>query len=540
MRPSAQRAVAWFDRRTGLRAIAREILNERIPASAGWPHVFGSVALFLFAVQAATGVLLAINFVPTPEEAHDSLTYIIRNVAFGSTIRGLHHWGASLMLIVVVLHMTQVFLYGAYKRPREMTWTVGGVLLLVTLAFGLTGYLLPGDNRAYWGTLVTTRIAGQVPFIGDYLQHLMGADDGIGALTFSRFYALHVMVLPISAVVLVVLHVYLVRRHGVAPKPADSRPDRSFYPDQAFRDTVAVFIAFAFLFLAAMFLRVPLERLADPADSHYIPRPEWYFLFLFEVLTFLRGPLETIGSVGLPTLAVAALFAVPFVDRSKMRLLRQRTVAISIVIFSASGWTALTIAAVQSTPGMANAHSGSASQGTLIGLSAEQTAGYGYFRELGCASCHNLVEGDPKPAPNLTGVASEQTPEWIGEHLEEMRSRTAGAGSIAHSLLKSNALWTLLKKLTPETESGLQDIPQSLIEGSEIYIESGCASCHSINGTGGEVAPALNGVGARRTKEWIDQHFLNPNKLSPGSMMPRYRFAPDKLKVLDDYLLSLE
>ena len=136
-------------------------------------------------------------------------------------MRGLHHWGASMMIVVVVLHMVQVFLYGAYKKPREATWMVGVVLLLLTLAYGLTGYLLPWDNRAYWGTVVTTQIAAQAPVLGPYLARLLGGEGAIGVVTFARFYGLHVLLLPPATVLLIVLHVFLVRKHGVAPLPGD-------------------------------------------------------------------------------------------------------------------------------------------------------------------------------------------------------------------------------------------------------------------------------------------------------------------------------
>ncbi len=149
----------WLDNRTGVETAVRNFLYEDIPASSGWHQVLGSVALFLFLTQAFTGALLAFNYAPTPGDAYNSLRYILTEVTAGRLMRGLHHWGASMMIVIVVLHMTQVFLWGAYKKPREATWMVGVVLLLVTLAYGLTGYLLPWDNRAYWGTVVTTQIA---------------------------------------------------------------------------------------------------------------------------------------------------------------------------------------------------------------------------------------------------------------------------------------------------------------------------------------------------------------------------------------------
>ncbi|HYZ72068.1 MAG TPA: cytochrome bc complex cytochrome b subunit, partial [Chthoniobacterales bacterium] len=336
----------WFDDRTGLITLASQFLSEQIPRSAGWPQAFGSVALFLCLVQAFTGILLSLNYAATPGDAYNSLTYIIRDVPMGRLIRGLHHWGASLMLIVLVLHMIQVFVYGAYKRPREATWMGGMCLLLVTLGFSLTGYLLPWDNRAYWGTVVTTKIMGQAPVVGAYLQRMVDAGEQIGVVTFARFYSLHVFFFPAITILLVIIHLHLVRRHGVTPAADDLGPRKPFYPEQVFRDTLACFFALIILLTAAALLRAPLERLADPTDATYVPRPEWYFLFLFQLLKFFKGAWEPVGSIGIPTLVIGLLFLVPFLDRSRAKAIRQRTLAISFVALALAGWTALTAAAI--------------------------------------------------------------------------------------------------------------------------------------------------------------------------------------------------
>jgi len=211
----------WVDHRTGLPTAAKKFLYEEIPASSGWHQVFGSVAVFLFMVQAFTGAMLAFNYAPTPGDAYNSLRYILTEVTAGHLMRGLHHWGASMMIVVVVLHMVQVALYGAYKKPRETTWMVGVVLLLLTLAYGLTGYLLPWDNRAYFGTVVTTRIAASAPVMGQYLTRLLGGEGAIGVVTFARFFGMHVLLLPPATALLIGVHIYLVRKHGVAPAPGD-------------------------------------------------------------------------------------------------------------------------------------------------------------------------------------------------------------------------------------------------------------------------------------------------------------------------------
>ena len=225
-----RRVIDWWEHRTGIETAVKSFMLEDIPASAGWHQVFGSVALFLFMTQAFTGIMLAFNYAPTPGEAYNSLKFIVTELTGGQLIRGLHHWGASMMIVVVVIHLCQVFLYGAYKRPREATWMVGVVLLLMTLAFGLTGYLLPWDNRAYWGTVVTTQIAGSAPVAGPYLTRLLGGVNGVGVVTFARFYALHVTLLPPLTLLLIAIHIYLVRKHGVAPAPNDAAPKRRFYP----------------------------------------------------------------------------------------------------------------------------------------------------------------------------------------------------------------------------------------------------------------------------------------------------------------------
>ncbi len=302
----------WLEERTGVESAIKHFLYEDIPDSAGWHQVLGSVALFAFLTQAFTGILLAFNYAPTPGDAYDSLRYIVTELTGGRLIRGLHHWGASLMIIVVVLHMAQVFLWGAYKKPREATWMVGCILLLVTLAYGLTGYLLPWDNRAYWGTVVTTQIASQAPGAGPYILRLLGSEGGaIGVVTFARFYAVHVLLLPPLTMLLVGIHVFLVRKHGVAPAADDFKPKKKFYPEQVFKDTVATFLWFAVLVGMAIIVKVPLGRTADPTDTSFIPRPEWYFLFLFQILKVFEGPLEIVGSLVLPTLAILALVSGP-------------------------------------------------------------------------------------------------------------------------------------------------------------------------------------------------------------------------------------
>jgi ubiquinol-cytochrome c reductase cytochrome b subunit len=532
--------VRWLDERTGLPSALHAFLSEEIPASSGWPQVFGSVLLFLFVTQALTGFLLALNFAPTAGEAYTSLSYIQRNVAGGPMIRGLHHWGASMIVIVVAVHMAQVFLYGAYKRPRETTWIVGVLLLLITLAFGLTGYLLPWDNRAYWGTVVSTQIAGQAPLLGRYVQRLMGAEDGVGAVTFARFYAAHTLLLPALAFGLIGVHVFLVRRHGVAANPSDAGARRPFYPTQALKDTAAVFAAFAILFTLAAVLQVPLDRMADPTDSTYTPRPDWYFLFLFQSLKFFQGAAEPIGSVFLPTLAVALLFAVPFLDRSSARRVQQRTAAMAIVLVALIGWASLTAAALVATP-KAEASTPALSSTRWLHLAPEELAGASYFRQARCSTCHNLLEGEPKPGPNLAELGTLKSRDRMIAHLKNPAGLNPSSRMPRIDLneVQVRALTAFLLKLTPDNADAFSQAPPDPLAAAGIFVSSGCDACHKVNGSGGTVGPPLNGIAARHSRDWVAQHLRDPKSQTPGTVMPAFSFSDQDRDLLISYLFSL-
>ena len=539
MKMLQRRLVDWIEHRTGLESAIKNFLFEEIPASSGWHQVFGSVAVFLFLVQAFTGLLLAFNYAPTPGDAYNSLKYIVTELTGGALIRGLHHWGASMMIVVVVLHMTQVFLYGAYKKPREATWTVGIALLLLTLAYGLTGYLLPWDNRAYWGTVVTTQIASKAPLLGPYLTRLLGGEDSIGVVTFARFFALHVLLLPPVTTFLIAFHIYLVRKHGVAPAPGDNRPHKKFFPDQVFKDTLAIFAAFVILFVMAVAAKVPLERLADPTDTSYIPRPDWYFLFLFQILKIFEGPLEIVGSVVLPAMAILALLLVPFLDRGVAKRLAQRTVAFSFIALAAVGWTGLTVTAIVNTPEPAT---GSAESGTAVlgwqQLSPEALAGIGYYRKEQCGSCHNLTDGKTKVGPNLSTTPIKRSVGWMVGHFKNPAQMVPGTSMPPIHLndAQLSALAAFLLTLTPGNAKDLESAPDKVLEGAMIYQQQQCGMCHIVNGVGIQLGPELNGVADRRTKQWIEVQIRSPKRHSAETMMPAYDLNQRDLDGLIEYL----
>lgn len=214
----ASKVGEWLDERTGWRGEWTAVFERKIP-KVNWAYTLGSATLFALLLQVATGILLTLYYVPEPQQAYASVTYISDELPFGGLIRGVHHWGASAMVLLVILHMVRVIVYGAYKYPREVTWITGIALLLITFGFAFTGYLLPWDQRAYWATVVGTRIAGVVPLVGDSIKELMLGGPEVSGLTLSRFFGAHVWVLPALAILLVGAHLFLVFRLGISAPP---------------------------------------------------------------------------------------------------------------------------------------------------------------------------------------------------------------------------------------------------------------------------------------------------------------------------------
>ena len=208
----------WFDDRLGWRRVWETIFKRKIP-KVNWFYTLGSATLFVAINQIVTGILLTIYYVPTPDHAYDSVQYITTQVTAGWLIRGLHHWGASAMVVLCVLHLLRVVFHGAYKFPREVTWWSGVILLVVVIGFGFTGYLLPWDQKAYWATTVGTRIAAVTPVVGEALLRLLRGGEELSAVTLARFYGIHIWVLPASLLLLIGFHMYLVIRIGISAIP---------------------------------------------------------------------------------------------------------------------------------------------------------------------------------------------------------------------------------------------------------------------------------------------------------------------------------
>jgi ubiquinol-cytochrome c reductase cytochrome b subunit len=307
----------FWDRRTGWTFLKQTLFLEPLPGGSRWAAAFGSLLLFTFVIQVVTGVLLSMNYAPSEKAAWASVNFIQHEVPLGGFIRAVHHWGSSAMVVLLLVHLVQVFVWGAYKAPREFTWMTGVLLLCCTLGLAFTGYLLPWDQKAYWATKVGLGIAGTVPGIGDALRTSLQGGDEIGNLTLTRFFTIHGFILPGLVVCLVVVHLYLFRRHGVTPPwwrteaqlAAEAEP---FWPKQALKDGVLALVFLVGLGLWAYYRPAPLEEQANPA-TFYEARPEWYFMFLFQLLSYFKGPYEVVGTflVAVAFLPGPVLLAVP-------------------------------------------------------------------------------------------------------------------------------------------------------------------------------------------------------------------------------------
>jgi quinol-cytochrome oxidoreductase complex cytochrome b subunit len=215
-----EKANKWLDERLGINTIYDTVLDRKVP-KVNWWFTLGSASLFLFSMQGITGIILSIYYVPSPADAYNSIQYIMTGVAYGWLIRGIHHWGASLMVLVVFFHMLRTFYYGAYKYPRELTWVTGVVLLFSTLGMGFTGYLLPWNQRAYWATTVGTSIAETVPIIGDFINKVLRGGTELSAVTLVRFFSAHIWWLPAILAATIGIHMYLVIRLGISSVPSE-------------------------------------------------------------------------------------------------------------------------------------------------------------------------------------------------------------------------------------------------------------------------------------------------------------------------------
>jgi quinol-cytochrome oxidoreductase complex cytochrome b subunit len=346
--------IGWVENRLHLAPFVGALLHVRIPSDAKTFYL-GGITLFLFGIQVVTGTLLALYYSPTPDAAYESVLSITSDVEFGWLIRSVHHWAANLMILFLVLHVLRIFVQAAYKYPRELTWIVGGGLLLITIGFGFTGYLLPWDQRAYWATVVGTEIAGGVPVIGPSLLLLLRGGAEVSEATLARFFGIHVLVLPLLLGGLMALHLLFVHQQGLAnPKRAEPRPGRPapslpperrkpFFPDYILDEVIAWYAVLAVLVILASLFPAGLEPKADPLVTPEHIKPEWYFLAVYQLLKVVP---ETVGVVG-PVALVLVIVVLPLLDRNEEIRPRRRPIAIGLALILLVGLAVLTFYGAQ-------------------------------------------------------------------------------------------------------------------------------------------------------------------------------------------------
>jgi quinol-cytochrome oxidoreductase complex cytochrome b subunit len=340
-RPTRTSGLArWFHERypmPEIKAAFAKQAHKLLPPHVGWLHTFGGMLIYLTVHQVVTGILLMVYYRPTAEAAWESVRFITTQASFGWLIRGLHAWGANLMIVVLLLHMLRVFWMGAFKKPRELTWVGGVLLFFLVLCFGFTGYLLPWDQVAYWATTVGTEVAASIPAIGSHLAYLLRGGEAVDGETLARFYVFHVVVLPWALAGLVILHIVLIRMQGLAPLDPVGQGEHPteatgvpFSPHHVSRELV-VFPLFFGLMLAIVVLFPPeLGEKSDPFTTPEGIKPEWYFLPTYQVLKYFPKLVGLALSIVPPIL----LLIWPFLDRGPLRRAAQRKLSVAIGLFA--------------------------------------------------------------------------------------------------------------------------------------------------------------------------------------------------------------
>ncbi|HWH71706.1 MAG TPA: cytochrome b N-terminal domain-containing protein [Candidatus Sulfotelmatobacter sp.] len=416
----------FLDDRLGFTETFGPMITHAVPRSARWWYVFGSATLFAFMIQVISGVALAFSYVPSTGQAYESLQFITNQASLGHFMRALHYYGASAMVLMVGLHMAQVYLFGAYKYPREMTWVTGVMMLGFTLLMGFTGQLLRWDQTGVWSVIVAAEQVGRVPLIGNWLARLTLGGDMVGGATLGRFFAIHVFVVPALVFAFVGMHLLGVLRHGISspPKPgqmtsrATYRQEYAellrkegvpFWPDSAWRDVVfAAGMAAVIVVLALVFGPPELGKPPDPSIIEAYPRPDWYLLWYFAVLALLPKGSEEYFMVFGPVLVGILLITLPFISRRGERSIRRRPWAVAIVLM---------VVILISTFWVAGAKSNWSPNFQIQPLSAKVVGatsgpvheGARLFYSKGCLNCHLIGREGGRRGPNLSDAGTRLT-----------------------------------------------------------------------------------------------------------------------------------
>ena len=580
-------ALDWLDHRTGYKRLVHETLYENVPGGARWRYVWGSTLAFCFVIQVITGCFLWLAYSPSSQTAWESVYFIQHEMWGGWFLRGLHHYTAHAMTVLLVLHLMQVIIDGAYKAPREFNFWSGILLLMLVLALSLTGYLLPWDQKGFWATRVATNIAAITPLVGPELQKVIVGGSDYGHHTLTRFFALHAGIIPGLIIAFIVGHIYLFRKHGLTPKEPRRRPDAAFWPDQVLRDAVACLAVLAVvLFLVFRYHGAELGAPADPSEQFSAARPEWYFLFLFELLKYFPGGTEVWGAIVLPGLLIVVLTAMPFIANWKLGH-RFNLIYLWSMLVGVGVLTALAVKADRGDPEYARAvlsakrdadrvvelarsPDGIPVTGAVTLLRNDPfTQGPKIFAK-NCASCHRYdghdgLGGQPKDKPSAAELKGFASREWLtglldpakvdsvhyfgatkfkeGKMVKYVQEDIAEFGAEDKQALQK-AIAALSAEARLKSQRVLDQRDEGLIaEGTKALIGDrlGCMECHVFHDDGEENGPDLTGYGSR---EWLVAFISNPGHGrfygERNDRMPAYldekSLTPQEIGLVADWL----
>jgi ubiquinol-cytochrome c reductase cytochrome b subunit len=467
----------WFDQRLQLGTPIRETLEHPIPRdTASWFYVFGSAALTAFGLQLVTGVLLALIYVPSAGEAWNSLQILNHQVTLGWFIRALHGWGSNFMLAIVLIHMVQVFLFGAFKYPRELTWIVGIFLLLLTLGMAFSGQVLRFDEDAYWGLGIGASMVSRVPLFGPALVNLLLGGPIIAGATLSRFFALHVFVVPGMLILFVAVHVLLVLKLGINEWPMPGRLVRrsdylekyrvmtrtdgvpfvpyGMWKDPAFSGLILLCIAACALYFGPFGPTGP----PDPRVIQTAPRPDFFFLWLYAILSLLPPALETPVLLMGPVIVLIGLLGLPLISGEGEKSWKRRPIAVlTILLVAVTLGTFTSLASYAPWSPVMDAWTGEPIPSRLLsGRTPLQIQGALVFKSKQCHNCHAIGERGGKRGPSLDAVAVRLTEDQL------VRQVLQGGGNMPAygknlSPAETTALVAFLKALHPAGQAAAQD-----------------------------------------------------------------------------------
>ncbi len=481
----------WFDARLKLRATLMPMMEHPIPRGAagpmGWWYVFGSASLTLLLIQILTGIGLALVYVPSADKAYDSLLYMNYQVTLGWFLRALHYYAGSGMVVLVLAHITQVFLHGAYKYPRELTWVLGVLLLLCTLGMFFTGQVLRWDPDAYWGLSIGGSMAGRVPVLGPWMVRMLLGGPVIGADSLSRFFALHVFVIPGALLFFLAVHLWLVLKCGISAPPVPGQlVDPKTY-DAAYHKELKTGVPFlgdamlkdAFFSALAVIVVVILAAVLgpkgpsgppDPSLSGANPRPEWPFLWLFALLALSPPPIETVIMLVFPAILIGILFVVPFLSNRGERAPSRRPVAVLAVIVIYTILGVLTYQGVTSpwSPKMTAWSGDPIPENEVRNSTPLQMQGAALFQNKDCRNCHALEGSGGQRGPDLTTVGTRLTRDQL---IDQISNGTPGG--IKQGDPGGGNMPGFGKQITPAEMTALVAFLENLRPPGELPAEAG-------------------------------------------------------------------